>query len=78
MCFKAWTNITSDKWVLDIVRNGYTIEFLSQPPITCRRKQIQFNAHESCIIIMKLTNFSIRVLLGKFLYRKLNLYPQFL
>ena len=50
MCFKAWTNITSDKWVLDIVRNGYTIEFLSQPPITCRKKQIQFNAHESCII----------------------------
>lgn len=49
-CFVAWTNITSDKWVLDIVRNGYQIEFETEPPERLIKSQIVFNKHESDII----------------------------
>lgn len=34
--FDNWTKITSDKFLLDIVKNGYSIEFDSDP-LSCRQ-----------------------------------------
>lgn len=34
----AWRSITSSKWVLSIIKNGYRIPLLSPPPITTSRR----------------------------------------
>ena len=42
--------ITSDKWILDIVKNGYHIEFDSDPRHNLQPKQITFSYWEKGII----------------------------
>ena len=31
---KSWQEVTHDHWVLSVVRNGYSLEFTSPPPVT--------------------------------------------
>lgn len=66
-CFEAWTAITSDKWVLDIVRYGYQIEFESEPPNRLLKRQIIFNELESNIISQEIDK-----LLHKKVIRQIN------
>lgn len=47
---KAWGDITSDKVILDIVENGFDIQFESPPCKACSRKEIKFNQQEQLII----------------------------
>ena len=48
--FSSWVKITSDKRLLDIVKNGYSIEFESDPDITGFSKQSSFSVNEADII----------------------------
>ncbi len=41
--YLAWLDITSDKWILDIVKNGYHIEFMKYPLQDSLPKVIKFN-----------------------------------
>lgn len=45
-----WTKITSDAYILDIIRNGYMLEFESTPCEGCFRKEIKFAGKEEQII----------------------------
>ena len=42
-CYNNWLEITSDKWILDIVKNGYHIEFDSDPRHNLQPEQITFS-----------------------------------
>ena len=48
--FSNWLKITSDKWLLDIVKNGYSIEFESEPCSSESFRQASFSATEQRII----------------------------
>ena len=48
--FSNWLKITSDKWLLDIVKNGYSIEFESVPCSSGSFRQASFSATEQRII----------------------------
>ena len=50
MHFSSWTKITSDKWLLDIVKNGYSIEFESEPSVSGYFNQSSFSKKEAEII----------------------------
>lgn len=69
----AWIDITSDKWVLDIVRNGYDIEFASVSEKNFSKKQIVFNKQETEIISQKIEKGIVR----KYINMKLNLCQPF-
>ena len=49
-CYNNWLEITSDKWILDIVKNGYQIEFDSDPRHNLQPKHITFSDWEKGII----------------------------
>ena len=36
-CWSAWKTITKDRWVLNIIRDGYKLQFKSQLPPTPHR-----------------------------------------
>ncbi|MEW8545905.1 MAG: hypothetical protein AB2693_20475, partial [Candidatus Thiodiazotropha sp.] len=55
--FSAWLEITSDKWILDIVKYGYDIEFEHEPPIKVSRFQISFNKSEKEIMSVEVHKF---------------------
>ena len=60
--FYDWAKITSDKWILDIVRNGYTIEFESEPCVSNSLHQISSSNKEKEIIskeIVKLVHMDV-------------------
>ena len=62
MHFSSWTKITSDKWLLDIVKNGYSIEFESEPSVSGYVNQSSFSKKEAGIIsqeIEKLVNMDV-------------------
>ena len=67
--FHAWVNITSDKWILDIVRYGYDIEFELSPPEKISKYEINFNEKEKCIVSSEvekmLSNKVIRIISEK-------------
>ena len=48
--FSSWVEITSDKWLLDIVKNGYAIEFESEPESSGYCKRASFSKAETEII----------------------------
>ncbi|MES9882674.1 MAG: reverse transcriptase domain-containing protein [Sedimenticola sp.] len=48
--YLAWLDITSDKWILDIVKNGYCIEFLEYPLQDSLPKMIKFNDADAQVI----------------------------
>lgn len=55
--YDRWTEITSDRKILNIIKNGYELEFMSDPCKLCSRKEIKFSDQEKTIIsdlIMKL------------------------
>ena len=54
--FDAWTQITSDRWILDTVR-GYKIDFEEVPKQTRIPKLIQFSEHETELIQSEIDNF---------------------
>ncbi|MEW8548293.1 MAG: hypothetical protein AB2693_32720 [Candidatus Thiodiazotropha sp.] len=48
--FSSWVEITSDKRLLDVVKNGYSIEFESEPDILGFSNQSSFSKKEADII----------------------------
>lgn len=48
--FDAWENITSDKWILETIRNGYKIEFKSRPVQTFIANVMNFSDKEKSLI----------------------------
>ena len=48
--YENWLKLTSDKALLDIVKNGYDIVFESEPCSRCNRQEIKFNKNEKTII----------------------------
>ena len=48
--FSEWTKITSDQWLLDIVKNGYAIEFESDPSFSDSFHQSYFSSEEKQIL----------------------------
>ena len=50
MHVSSWMQITSDKWLLDIVRNGYAIEFESLPDFSGYSTQPTFSKKDDDII----------------------------
>ena len=50
MHFSSWIKIMSDKWLLDIVKNGYSIEFESEPSVSGYFNQSSFSKKEAEII----------------------------
>lgn len=52
--FSGWVEITSDKWLLDFVRNGYAIEFESEPCVSGYFNQASFSKKETEIISQKI------------------------
>ena len=65
-CYNNWLEITSDKWILDTVKNGYHIEFDSDP---CHnlQQQITFSDWEKGIICNE-----VQKLLSKQVIRKVQ------
>lgn len=60
--FYNWAKITSDRWILDIVRHGYSIEFVSEPCVSTSFHQISFSNKEKDIIsneIAKLVHMDV-------------------
>ena len=57
--WKEWTNITEDKWVLSIIKNGYLLEFHQNPPFS-GVKQTNVNVKNLAIL-----NSEIKDLLEK-------------
>ena len=55
--FQNWTNLTQDQFILNIVKEGYDIEFESEPCALCNRKPINFNTKEQQIISELLKKF---------------------
>lgn len=53
--FSSWAKITSDKWLLDIVRKGYDIEFESDPCKPVSSNQPSFSKKETFIISQEIT-----------------------
>lgn len=49
--------LTKDRYILDIVRNGYKIEFLTEPCEKCNRSPINFNSKEQEIITSLIKKF---------------------
>lgn len=49
-CYNNWTKITSDKTLLNIVKEGYAIEFETEPCAKCNRGAIKFNGKDKEII----------------------------
>lgn len=44
--YEKWTKLTKDRFILDIVKHGYEIEFTSDPCDECNRMPINFNPIE--------------------------------
>ena len=63
----AWLEITSDKWIIDIVKHGYDIEFENEPPMKVSKFQICFNKKELGIM-----SSEIQKLLGKQVIREIS------
>lgn len=60
--FYNWAKITSDRWILDIVRHGYSIEFESEPCVSTSFHQTSFSNKEKDIIsneIAKLVHMDV-------------------
>lgn len=55
--FHNWTKLTKDKFILSVIKEGYEIEFESEPCINCNRKPINFNIKEQNIISELLKKF---------------------
>ena len=55
--FQNWTNLTQDQLILNIVKEGYDIEFESEPCALCNRKPINFHTKEQHIISELLKKF---------------------
>ena len=55
--YHKWLELTKDKFILDIVKQGYEIEFLSEPCEQCNRIPIKFNLTEKDIISKLLSKF---------------------
>ncbi|MCG8045740.1 MAG: hypothetical protein JAY75_18865 [Candidatus Thiodiazotropha taylori] len=49
-CYEQWLKLTSDKLILDTVKYGYEIEFMSEPCDMCNRSEIYFNDKEKDIV----------------------------
>lgn len=55
--FENWKSLTSDRFILNIVRYGYQIEFITEPCEECNRLPINFNSKEQEIISNLLSKF---------------------
>ena len=55
--YESWKTLTKDRYILDIVRNGYQIEFVTEPCEECNRIPINFNIKEQEIISKLLEKF---------------------
>ncbi|MEW8542095.1 MAG: reverse transcriptase domain-containing protein, partial [Candidatus Thiodiazotropha sp.] len=55
--FQNWTKLTKDRFILNVIKEGYEIEFESEPCSNCNRKPINFNAKEQDIISDLLRKF---------------------
>lgn len=52
-----WTQVTSDKYLLDIVAKGFDIMFETGPCQSCSRNELTFNTNEDKIVDDLLQNF---------------------
>ena len=52
--FSTWVKITSDKWLLDLVKNRYSMEFESEPSVSGYFNQPTFSKKEAEIISQKI------------------------
>ena len=48
--YQNWTKLTSDNYILDIIANGYKIEFESLPCESCHRGEIPFSEKQNVAI----------------------------
>ena len=55
--YDQWSEITKDKYLLGIVKNGYQLEFQSHPCKQCNRQPIKFNTKEENIIANLIDKF---------------------
>lgn len=55
--YDNWAKITSDKYLLDIIKSGYNIEFETTPCDQCNRKPLHFNKTEEKVISELLQKF---------------------
>ena len=55
--YKKWQTLTKDRYILDIVKFGYQIEFVSEPCKHCNRVPINFNVKEQAIISKLIDKF---------------------
>ena len=55
--FENWKSLTSDRFILNIVRYGYQIEFITERCEECNRLPINFNSKEQEIISNLLSKF---------------------
>ena len=55
--YEKWQTLTKDRYILDIVKFGYQIEFVSEPCELCNRVPINFNGKEQSIISILIDKF---------------------
>ena len=55
--YEKWQTLTKDRYILDIVKFGYQIEFVSEPCELCNRVPINFNGKEQSIISILIDEF---------------------
>ena len=55
--YHNWTSLTKDKFILDIVKAGYKIEFKTEPCEGCNQRPLYFNEKEQGIISELITKF---------------------
>ena len=55
--YEKWQTLTKDRYILDIVKFGYQIEFVSEPCELCNRVPINFKGKEQSIISILIDKF---------------------
>jgi hypothetical protein len=60
-----WAKLTTDKFILDIINNGYQIEFSSMPCNQCSRPEITFSGKEACTIDSLIEQLLIKQVIEK-------------
>ena len=63
--YHKWLELTKDRFILDIVKQGYEIEFESEPCEHCNRMPIRFNLKEHDIINKLLLKFEDKGIIVK-------------
>ena len=63
--YDKWRKLTKNRFILDIVKHGYSIEFSSEPCEECNRFPIIFNLKEQEIISQLLKKFEDKGVIAK-------------